>query len=173
VAIDSEGTPKPLREVLSRPVVDCRSERETRVQDRRLNLVALSSLGQLDLGGDDARLTSKARFRLTFLPSTGSTPRLNVKGLNCFVAKAGGRAATAVDIEGDAELELYAPDRRKLDALRCTMGEHRAGQHVYQLGSFSFFLTGADAGAVLIEAGAGQELVLVHRESSSIIGGRQ
>ena len=172
VAIDSEGTPAPIRTALSRAVVNCHEARETHVHDRRLNLVALSNTGQLDLGGNDARLPSSARFRLTFLPSSGPTPRVNVKGLNCFVAKVGSRAATAVDIDGDVELELLAPDRRRLEALRCTMGEHRAGEHVYQLGTVSFSLTGADGGAVLIEAGAGRELVLVHRESTSAIGGR-
>jgi serine/threonine protein kinase len=172
VAFDSEGTPAPIREALSRAVVDCQADCETHVQNRRLNLVGVARAGQLDLGGSDARLPSRARFRLTFLPSSGSTPRINVKGLNCFVARVGGRASAAVDIEGDAELELISPDRKKLDALRCTMGELKAGQHIYQLGAVSFALKGADGGAVLIEAGAGRELVLVHREGARFIGGR-
>jgi hypothetical protein len=168
----SAGTPAPARELRAHAVVDCQVDRETRVEDRRLSLVSVARTGQLDLGGSDERLPSRARFRLTFLPSRGPLPRLNVKGLNCFVARAGGRATAAVDIEGDAELELYSPERKKLEGLRCTMGELRSGQHVYQLGNLSFALTGAEAGAVLIEASAGGELVLVHRASSSFIGGR-
>jgi serine/threonine protein kinase len=172
VAIDSEGTPAPIREALARAVVDCQLDRETRVHDRRLSLVGVPRTGQIELGGTDQRLPSRARFRLTFLPSMGPLPRINVKGLNCFVARVGGRATAAVDIEGDAELELLSPERKKLDGLRCTMGELRSGQHVYQLGNLSFALTGAEAGAVLIEASAGRELVLVHRAGSSFIGGQ-
>jgi serine/threonine protein kinase len=141
------------QEVATRQVVDCTRDGEHEVLGRRLLL----------LGGDQHDVTaSSARLRLTLLPSHGPLPRMNVKGLNCFVQRVGGRPATAVDVDRDGELELLGPDRRRIDGVKCMLGRPDEGQHLYDLGSLTLAVTGAPAGAVLLELGPGREFVLVH-----------
>jgi serine/threonine protein kinase len=158
------------RKELTRNVVECLGDRETLIEERRLNVVGVAGTGELELGGSDVRFASKARFRLTFLPSHGPTPRVNLKGLNCFVKRLGGRASAAVDIEGDAQLELVWPDQKRIELLRLTMGKDVTGRRLYEMGPLQFLLEGAEAGAVLIEGSAARELVLVHRETARVLG---
>jgi serine/threonine protein kinase len=141
------------QEVSARQVIDCTGEPEQQVLGRRLVL----------LGGDQHDVSSSAaRLRLTLLPSHGPLPRLNVKGLNCFVQRVGGRPAAAVDLDRDGELELLGPDRKRIDGVKCMMGRPDADQLLYDLGSLTLAVTGAPAGAVLLEMGPGREFLLVH-----------
>jgi serine/threonine protein kinase len=142
------------QEISTRQVVDCSTARsEQTVLGRRLVL----------LRGDQHEVTaSAARLRLTLLPSQGPLPRLNVKGLNCFVTRAGGRPAAAVDVDRDAELELVGPDRKRIDGVKCRLGRPAEGQQLYDLGSLTLAVTGAPAGAVLLDLGPGREFLLVH-----------
>jgi serine/threonine-protein kinase len=90
---------------------------------RPMRVVPMAGADQIDLGGEGPHLRSPARFRVSLQPSTGEGPRLNVRGLNCFVAivegDRAGRPTTAVDLDGDAEVIFLAADRSVLDGVRC------------------------------------------------------
>ncbi|MCA9676281.1 MAG: hypothetical protein KC464_14680, partial [Myxococcales bacterium] len=153
-------------------VVDPDGDPEVVVGGRRLRLVPLGPGEQVDLGGDGPHVRSPARFRLTVTPSIGRTPRLNLRGLNCFVARVGGRHSTAVDVDADVELAMMAADRRALDGVRCTLG--RPGGHgwLYDLGAVTVAVPGT-AGVVLLDLGPGRELALVHRVTPAPRKGRR
>jgi serine/threonine-protein kinase len=159
------------RERAPKQLVDCDGDREITVLDRRLMLVDLGVVGQLDLGGEAAPLRSKARFRITLLPSRLRAASINVKGLNCFVARLAGRPAAAINVDHDTELELLAADRLRLEGVRCAIGRAVDGQHLYDLGPLTLAVTGAPAGAVLLDLGPGREFVLIHRGVSALRSG--
>jgi hypothetical protein len=87
---------------------------------------------------------------------------VNVKGLNCFVARSGARPTTAVDVESDMDVSLLAPDRRPLDGVRCTLGRADTSDRLYDLGHVTLAVP-AQAAAVLLDLGPGRELALLHR----------
>jgi serine/threonine protein kinase len=152
--------------------IDCAGERELSVLGRRLTLLPLTGGAPLDLGGDHHVLRSQARFRVTLLPVAASATRLNLKGLNCFVASAGGRPAAAVNLEHDAELELLGADRRPLEHITCSLGRPSGSQQLCSLGSRTLAVVGAAAGAVLLDIGPGRALVLIHHGAQALcLGG--
>jgi serine/threonine-protein kinase len=172
----AEGTPAPERTLgLALPpppdveltpsgalAIDPRGDEEVIVAGRRLRMVPIAGLDRLDLGGDGPHLRSAARFRITLNPSGSAALRLNVKGLNCFVARAGARPSTAIDLDADAELHLLAPDRRLLEAMQCRVGVASGDQRLYDLGGATLSVPAASAG-VLLDLGPGRELALLHR----------
>ena len=135
---------------------------EVLVAGRRMRLVSIATGQQLDLGGDGPWVRSPARFRVTITPSMSTAPRLNVKGLNCFVVKSGARPSTAIDVEADMVVDLIAPDRRTLDGVRCSVGRQGDGNRLYDLGPVTIAVPAA-AGAVMLDLGPGRELALLHR----------
>lgn len=131
-------------------------EPEVLVAGRRLRLY--NAEGRLDLGDD-----AGARVRVTLLPDPRRA-RLHVKGLNCFVAKGAGRPSAAVDVDGDTELSLVAPDRRVMDTVRLGFGVADVRGRHYALASARLSIpTGAADSAVLLDFGPGRDLVLVHQ----------
>jgi serine/threonine-protein kinase len=157
-----ELPPPPVTNRGGRLVLDPHGDEEVIVGGRRMRLVPMSGADQCDLGGDGPWLRSAARFRITITPSAGATPRINVKGLNCFVARQGSRPTTAVDIEADLDVDLFAPDRKQLDGVRCTLGRNSEGERLFDLGGVTLSVPAA-AGAVLLDIGPGRELALLHR----------
>src|SRR5262249_50541012 len=143
-------------------VVDPDGKDEVLVGGRRMRLVSIASGQQLDLGGDGPWVRSPARFRVTITPSMTTAPRLNVKGLNCFVVKSGARPSTALDVEADMVVDLIAPDRRTLDGVRCSVGRQGDGNRLYDLGPVTIAVPAA-AAAVMLDLGPGRELALLHR----------
>jgi serine/threonine protein kinase len=143
-------------------LVDCAGERELSVFGRRLTLLALGGGAALDLGGEHGALRSTARFRVTLLPGPAAGARLNLKGLNCFVASAGTRPATAVNLEHDDELELLGSDRRAMERITCSLGRPAGARQLCRLQSRTLAVAGASLGAVLLDVGPGRELILIH-----------
>jgi serine/threonine-protein kinase len=128
---------------------------------RRVRLIPVAE--QVDLGGDGP-LRSPARARLTIFADADRRVRVHVKGLNCFVAKRGGRPSSAVDLDSDAELELLAPDRERLDALRFAFGVPSDDGRQFHLGGVTLSVPRAEApAAVIVDLGPGRELALLHR----------
>jgi hypothetical protein len=109
---------------------------------------------------------SPARFRVTITPSKSASPRLNVKGLNCFVVRAGARPSTAIDVEADLDADLIASDRRTLDGMRCSVGRPGNGNRLYELGAVTIAVPAA-AAAVMLDLGPGRELALLHRSTGA------
>jgi serine/threonine-protein kinase len=159
------GTPLEAEAAAARPLlVDPQGDGEVLVGGRRLRIVAMTAGTGLDIGGDGPWLKSPARFRITITPSQSSTPRLNVKGLNCFVSRSGARPSTAVDVDSDTDVSLMSPDRRPLDGVRCTLGRAGEAGRLYDLGHVTLAVP-AEARAVLLDLGPGRELALLHRRN--------
>jgi serine/threonine protein kinase len=166
------AAPGPAPAAHARPLtIDPGGDEEVLVAGRRLRMIGLAGHEQIDLGGDATAVRSPARFRVTLMPSGRPAPRVNVKGLNCFVARIGARPTTAVDVEGDMDVELIAPDRRRLDGVRCTIGRPGDGGWLYDLGTVTLAVPAA--GAVLLDVGPGRELALVHRGAPRAARGRR
>jgi serine/threonine-protein kinase len=167
VATAAVPRPAPKRLVLDEHAAD-----PAVVGGRRLRLVLIAD--QLDAGGADGPLRSHARFRLTLLPNAAGGPRLHVKGLNCFIARPGARPSSAAAVDGDTELELLAPDRRRLDLLRCSFGRaHDGAAQVFALGDVELAVPARFAQAVVLDLGPGRELALVHRAVPAAPTGRK
>ncbi len=71
----------------------------------------------------------EARVRLTFVPSLDGY-RLNIKGLNCFVAKEGRPAAAAL-ADRDGSVELLTSARERMGTLRYSFGTVVGGDRVF------------------------------------------
>jgi hypothetical protein len=149
-------------------LIDCAGEREITVLGRRMTLASVYGGGQLDLGGTGALLASKARLRVTLLPSRQPGARINVKGLNCFVAKADGRPAAAIDVAENTVIELLGEDRLVLERVVCSLGRAHGCEQLCRFGPLTLCVTGAEAGAALLDVGPGRELVLIHRGMPSL-----
>src|SRR5688572_9319997 len=72
------------------------SDTEIVAAGRRVRIVPC--VEQVDLGGENDAIQGPGRIRLTVLPDSDGNIRLHVRGLNCFVCKAGSRPSSAVDI---------------------------------------------------------------------------
>jgi len=149
--------------------VDPRADEQVVVAGRRLRMVPIAGLDHLDLGGDGRWLRSPARFRITMTPSAMPVPRVHVKGLNCFVGRAGARPSTAVDVDADCDVELLAPDRRRLDGLRLHFGVLADRDRIYDLGTATLSVPASSAG-LLLDLGPGRELALLHRAVRVVAG---
>jgi serine/threonine-protein kinase len=128
---------------------------------RRVSLVATPRA--VDLGGPDGPIASAARARFTFVPGPSQSLRLHIKGLNCFVAKDGGRTSSAVEIARDTLVHLQLP-AQVLDSVQCQFA--RTGDPT----AFQFPVAGVTlavplelaACAVLLDFGPGREMALLY-----------
>jgi eukaryotic-like serine/threonine-protein kinase len=154
--------PAPARSVLR---VSTLSQPEILAGGRRVALVPSS--GMIELGGEASAVASPARVRLTFVPGPSQALRLHVKGLNCFVAKDGGRPTSAVEVQKDLLLHLQVPEvpPRTLDSVRCQFarpGDPTAFQFPLSAGVTLAVPLEQAACAVLLDFGPGRELALVY-----------
>ncbi len=168
----SPSPPEPKRTAPAHLVVDPSGQDEILVGGRRMRLVAMRIDQQLDLGGDGPWLRSPARFRVTITPSKTAAPRVNMRGLNCFVVQTGARPSTAIDVEADMDVDLIAPDRSTLDNVRCSVGRAGDGSRLYDLGPVTIAVPAA-AGAVMLDFGPGRELALLHRGAAAAVRRRR
>ncbi len=144
-------------------VIDCARAVESTLLGRPLMLVDLAGVEQVDLDGGATPWPSKARIRVTLMPSRGPLPRINIRGLNCFVARTGARPTGAVDVEDDAQLDLVAPDRRRLDGVHCLFAKSVDDEQQLSWEGVTLAVRSAQAGAVLLDLGPGRELLLLFR----------
>lgn len=127
---------------------------------RRVRLVPVGET--IDLGGAADAFQGPARIRLTFLP--GADGRTHVRGLNCFVRRPGGRPTSAVDVDAETTLELLAPDRQPLDAVRIVYSRRVERAAHFALGGVTLAVPDAAAAHPLVlDFGPGRDLVLVYR----------
>ncbi|HEY8207976.1 MAG TPA: serine/threonine-protein kinase [Myxococcaceae bacterium] len=141
------------------------SEPQILAAGRRVALVPSS--GTVDLGGEGSPVSTPARARFTFVPGPSQTLRLHVKGLNCFVAKEGGRPTSAVEVAKDSLLHLQTPQvpPLTLDSVRCQFarpGDPSAFQFPVGGGVTLAVPLEQAACAVLLDFGPGRELALVY-----------
>lgn len=131
---------------------------------RRLRIVPVAD--QRDIG-PSALPFGAVRLRATLLPGPGDSTRLHLKGLNCFLVRPGGRPTGAVETDVDTLLTLVAPDRTKLDEVRCLFGTARDGARVFSLQGAAVAVPTREARRpVLLDFGPGRELLLVCRPAA-------
>lgn len=120
----------------------------------------------VDLGGPGTTtVASEGHLRVTFLPGPDDTPRVHLRGLNCFLQRAGGRRSSAVDLSQDTTVELCTPRRARLDRVRCVFGVHSPDRSawLYRLDRFDVAVPTARARhAVVLDFGPGREVALVY-----------
>jgi eukaryotic-like serine/threonine-protein kinase len=146
----------------SRVVVEHLDGGELVAAGGRVRLLAVADDAPADL------TVGELRFRLTLLPAARGQARLHVKGLNCFVARAGGRPSGAVDLERDSTVEILANDRKPAGSVRCHFGEASEGARLFPVGGSSLEVAARAARAsVLLDFGAGRDLVLVFRAAAA------
>src|SRR5262249_39279274 len=89
---------------------------------RRVRVVEVNEKLELHV----ARPTIDLRFRVTLLPSPSGQPlRVNIKGLNCFVAKPGGRPTPAIVADCDGAADFVSTSRELIGAARWSFGRLR------------------------------------------------
>jgi serine/threonine-protein kinase len=130
---------------------------------RRLKLIATTD-EHLDIESQLQGPQGALRFRLTLLPGHGVDARLHIKGLNCFVAKAGGRTSNAVDVDSDVEVKVLSADRKHAGDIRCAFGQPTAEARLFAVGSGGVGIAHADAAsAVLLDFGDGRDALLLYK----------
>ncbi len=100
-----------------------------RLGDRAVQFVLLRS----DDVHADLEGPAHSRLRVTAM----HTPRgrlFHLKGMTCFVSRAGGRPSPAVQIEGAAEVILVTPRAQEIGHLRVVTGVREGSSHVFSVG---------------------------------------
>jgi hypothetical protein len=112
---------------------------------------------------DVAGLGGAVRVRLSFLPDSGGRRHIHVKGMSCFVAKAGGRPTVAVQIDGDAMLDLVNTDNAPAGRIRVTTGAPAAGHTVFRFGDEHVAISTEECpDVIVIDFGQGAECAFVY-----------
>jgi hypothetical protein len=130
---------------------------------RRLKLIAATD-EHIDVESQLMGPQGALRFRLTLLPVQNGQARLHVKGLNCFVAKAGGRTSNAVDVETDVEVKVMSADRKPAGDIRCTFGQPNGETRVFGVGTGSIAIPNTEAShTVLLDFGSTADALLLYK----------
>ena len=130
---------------------------------RRLKLIAATD-EQVDIESQLSGPQGALRFRLTLIPGLSGDARLHIKGLNCFVAKGGGRTSNAVDVDADVDVKVLSADRKHAGDIRCAFGYPTADKRLFAVGSGGVGISHADAAsAVLLDFGDGRDALLLYK----------
>jgi len=137
-------------------------ERSLDVAGRRVRVVEVHE--KLDVSvprGEGAAV----RFRVTLLPSRDATFRVNVKGLNCFVAPQGGRASPAIVVGTDGVAELLSARREGLGSLLWSFGAMTTAGRSFTIADGELLLPFPHAACALaLDVGDGREIIVICRQ---------
>jgi hypothetical protein len=112
---------------------------------------------------DVADASGGARLRLTLVPTSGQSPAVHLRGLNCFVAKDGGRPSGATQLEVPGEVEFLAPDRRTLGRAQIVFASPSGDQLVLVVGGEAIGVALAEATqAIALDFGHGAECLIAY-----------
>jgi serine/threonine-protein kinase len=112
---------------------------------------------------DVAGLGGTARLRFTFLPAATGRRQVHIKGMSVFVAKHGGRPATAVQVDDDAMLDLVGPGNSSVGKVRITVGTPAAGHTVFRVGEEQVAIgTEECPDVILADFGQGAEAAFIY-----------
>src|SRR5262249_10757146 len=135
------------------------SLQQREVSHRRLTLIAVAD-DYIDLESQLQGPQGALRFRLTLMPDA----RLHIKGLNCFVAKAGGRTSNAVDLDGDALVKVMSADRKHAGDIHCVFGAPNGQARLFAVGTGNIAVPTSEAPhAVLLDFGESRDALLLYR----------
>lgn len=128
------------------------------VAKRRGGFAAMTN-GQVDVAG----LGGTTRVRVTTLPATAGRRQVHLKGLSSFLGKKGGRPSVAVQLDGDAMLDLYGRGNVATGRVRVSFGTPAAGHTVFHFGDESVAVGLEDCpDPLLVDFGGGAECTLVY-----------
>jgi serine/threonine protein kinase len=147
------------------------------VAGRRVRIVEAHE--KLDLavptaGGVDVR------FRVTLLPGRGMQPRVNIKGLNCFVGRAPAARSTeqgpaapaaaalspAIVVDADGGAELVSASRENVASLTWSFGALRGDSRVFPVAHGELVVPFPQGVcAMALELGADRELIVICRHA--------
>ncbi len=129
---------------------------------RRVRVVYVHE--KLDLSSIDTHGAS-VRVRVTILPAeAGSTQRLNVKGLSCFVGRRGQKPSPALTVAADGGADLVSATRQILGEIAWSFGEARAEGRVFVVDGKQVLVPYAEAQlSVCLLISPGDELVVMCR----------
>jgi serine/threonine-protein kinase len=76
----------------------------------------------------------RVRVRAALIPLTDGRVSIHLRGLNCFVRKAGGRASGACQLDESGAVEFVTAGQTSLGSARVLFGSWGDGQQVFDLG---------------------------------------
>ena len=136
------------------------------VQDVAGRFVAFVPIenGVADLIGRDG--TTRIRITLQPLPSAGFG--VHVKGLNCFVARAGGRPSPGVQLQESGDVDCLLPNNTKIGTISVSFGSPAAGHRVFDLEGHAIAVSQEECPTVAaVDFGPHAEYILVYKPSPS------
>ena len=112
---------------------------------------------------DVADVAAGVRVRVTIMPPVGGRRSIHLKSLSSFIAMAGGRPTSAIQLSGDGEFELVSGGQQVLAKGRLSLGGPAAGHTVFQVGHETVAL-GLDEcpEVVLVDFGPGRACHFVY-----------
>jgi serine/threonine protein kinase len=128
------------------------------VGDRTGSFVAMDHNGTADLTCAGGR----ARVRVSLVPAQGGFT-VHVRGLSCFVRKAGGRASGATQLDEPATIELVTPNQQLIASASVHFGSPAAGHNLFPIGEQTIAIGKEECPrAVAFDFGPGAECVFVY-----------
>jgi hypothetical protein len=136
------------------------------VGGRRVRIVETHE--RLDLSvptGDTPANGGGARFRITLLPAREQL-RVNLKGLNCFVRRAGGSLSPALVADLDGIADLVSTNKESLGTLSWSFGSARGASRVFPVGRGELVVPFPQGHhALALELGPDRELIVICRRA--------
>ena len=158
---EREGTPSTVPETAT-VLVDSTVTPNLMLGRRRLRLEEADQ--QLTLGDGEEPIRTAARVRMTMLADEERGARLHIKGLNCFVARAGARPSSGLDLWEDEEVELLSPARERLERFQVNFGDLEGDSRTFALEAGTVVVSPQAASRCLVlDFGADRELLLLYR----------
>jgi serine/threonine-protein kinase len=135
-----------------------------------VELVAGKSYEVLELDHDSKTLRlGNERVLVTFMPAAPGGRTIHVKGINCFVAKPGGRPSSAVVLTGDGVIDLVDPRNRLLARVNLRFGAESRQSVLFELPDdvVAALPRGECPNAILIDCPEGPRSFFLHGPSGS------
>lgn len=130
------------------------------IGDRRLGFVPATD-------GVAAIQASRARLELGLM-RRGDGLLVHIKGLSCFVAIAGRRASSAVQIDESDFIDFVLPNQQPIARARVCFGRSTAGHLVFELGDLDVAVSSEECGhAVALDFGPGAECFFVYESTGA------
>lgn len=128
------------------------------VGDRTGMFVPMDHNGAADI----SCVGGRARMRVSLVPAPGGFT-VHVRGLSCFVRRAGGRASGATQLEGPDTIELVAPNQQLIASASVHFGNPAAGHNLFPVGEQTVAIGKEECPrAVAFDFGPGAECVFVY-----------
>jgi serine/threonine protein kinase len=137
-------------------------ERWLDVGGRRVRIVETHE--RLDLSIPTAKGVD-VRFRITLLPAREQL-RVNLKGLNCFVRRAGATVSPALVADSDGTADLVSTQKENLGTLSWTFGSTRGASRVFPVAEGELVVPFPQGHhALALELGPDRELIVICRRA--------